>query len=154
MRLQAAQTDSITGTSTRTPTTVASAAPDSGPNKRDRRGHGQLEEIGGADQRARRGDGMLDFETLHQAIRKARIEVDLQGDRDRDQHDMEKPAGDVVRLEREDQDERSEQRGDGDRRESRQQDAFKPYFAAAARISTSRNSVPAASGMTMKTSTE
>ncbi len=32
VRLQAAQTDSITGTSTNTPTTVASAAPDSGPN--------------------------------------------------------------------------------------------------------------------------
>src|SRR4051794_27773637 len=31
VRLQAAQTESITGTSTRTPTTVASAAPDSGP---------------------------------------------------------------------------------------------------------------------------
>src|SRR5947209_2293156 len=32
VRLQAAQTDSMTGTSTKTPTTVASAAPDSGPN--------------------------------------------------------------------------------------------------------------------------
>src|ERR1700688_39555 len=32
VRLHAAQTESITGTSTSTPTTVASAAPDSGPN--------------------------------------------------------------------------------------------------------------------------
>jgi len=32
VRLQAAQTDSITGTSTSTPTTVAKAAPEPGPN--------------------------------------------------------------------------------------------------------------------------
>ena len=32
VRLQAAHTDSMTGTSTRTPTTVASAAPESAPN--------------------------------------------------------------------------------------------------------------------------
>ena len=33
VRLQTAQTESITGTSTSTPTTVARAAPDSGPNR-------------------------------------------------------------------------------------------------------------------------
>ena len=33
VRLQTAQTESITGTSTRTPTTVARAAPDSGPKR-------------------------------------------------------------------------------------------------------------------------
>src|SRR5204862_284809 len=34
VRLQAAHTDSMTGTSTRTPTTVASAAPEPGPTRR------------------------------------------------------------------------------------------------------------------------
>src|SRR5262245_48105162 len=33
VRLQAAHTDNMTGTSTKTPTTVASAAPDSGPKR-------------------------------------------------------------------------------------------------------------------------
>ena len=52
-------TDSMTGTSTSTPTTVASAAPDW--NRTGNRGrHRQFEEVAGADQRRRTGDAPLD----------------------------------------------------------------------------------------------
>jgi len=46
VRLHAAQTESITGTSTSTPTTVASARRIPA-EEGDRGGHGQLEEVGG-----------------------------------------------------------------------------------------------------------
>ena len=49
----------MTGTSIRTPTTVASAAPELKAEQADRRGDGELEEIAGADQRRRTGHAML-----------------------------------------------------------------------------------------------
>ena len=115
--------------------------------------HGQLKEIRSADQRPRSGHGMLDFEPLHKAVSEARIKINLQGDRNRDQHHMEKSPGDVIRLKRKDQHERAEQRRDRDRREFRQQDAFKPCLPVAPHEH-SRSSTPASSGTTINTSTE
>ncbi len=88
--------------------------------------HGQLEEIRRADQRTRRGHGMLDLEPFHEAVSKARIQINLQGDGNGDQHHMGKAACDVIGLKGEDQHQRTEQRRDRDRREFRQQHAFKP----------------------------
>ena len=51
-----------------------------------------------------------DTEEPHQPIGEARVEVHLDQDRDRDQHDVEGPGGDVLRLEGEDRHQREQQR--------------------------------------------
>ena len=58
LRFTIRTTDSITGTSISTPTTVASAAPGLEAEQADRRGDRQLEEVAGADQRRRAGDAV------------------------------------------------------------------------------------------------
>ena len=55
-------TDSITGTSTSTPTTVASAAPDWKPNSAIAAATASSKKLRGADQRRGPGDALLDAE--------------------------------------------------------------------------------------------
>ncbi len=59
VRFTTATTASITGTSMRTPTTVASAAPDSKAEEADGRGHRQFEEVARPDQRRGSGHAVL-----------------------------------------------------------------------------------------------
>ena len=65
-------TESMTGTSTSTPTTVASAAPGLEAEQRDRGGDRELEEIRGADQRRRAGDVVRHAERAVEPIGDAR----------------------------------------------------------------------------------
>ena len=116
----------MTGTSTRTPTTVANAAPRTGSKEGDRGRHGEFKEIAGSDQGSRRGDGMGDLQPLHQAVGERRVEVHLQQDWNSDQDDVPDFSGDVVRLKGENQDQGCEQRNHRDRRELWEEGAFEP----------------------------
>jgi hypothetical protein len=63
-------TESMTGTSTSTPTTVARAAPDSKPNRLIAAATA-LEEVAGADQRSGRRDAVRDAELAAEQIGEA-----------------------------------------------------------------------------------
>jgi hypothetical protein len=67
VRLAKATSDSITGTSTSTPTTVASAAPEFRPKEADGHRHRQFEEVRRADQRAGRATLWGSFHAKAQA---------------------------------------------------------------------------------------
>ena len=73
--------------------------------------------------------------------------------RDGDQDDVEPVAGEVVGLEREDQDQRREQRDHGDRVEERRGSASRTSSVPVARISSVRLRLPKTSGMTMNATT-
>ena len=127
VRLQAAQTESMTGTSTRTPTTVAERRAGIRAEERDGGGHRQFEEIAGADQRAGRGDGVLHFQPASSGRRRGdALKYTCSVIGTAISSTWKEPAGDVVGLKREDEDQSRQQRGDGDRRESRQQRPFEP----------------------------
>ncbi len=96
-RLTKFATASITGTSISTPTTVASAAPDSKPNRRDRRGHRQFEEVARADQRRRTGDAVWRAQRAVEEVRQPRVEEHLDQDRHRQQQDHERLAHESAR---------------------------------------------------------
>src|ERR1035441_9402969 len=95
-------------------------------------GHGELEEIAGADEGPGTRHGMLHLEEPHQSVGQRGVEVDLQGDGHGNQQDVEEAAGDIVGLESEDEDQGGEQRGDGDGREAGQEPLFEPLLSAAA----------------------
>ena len=108
-------TDSMTGTSTSTPTTVASAAPDSKPNRPIAVGHRELEEVAGADQGGGRRHAMRDAEPAVEQIGEPGIEVDLDQDRHGEQHDHQRLPQDLLALEAEQQDQGRQQGEQRDR---------------------------------------
>ena len=69
-------TESMTGTSTSTPTTVANAAPIES-QECDRRGDGELEEIRGADQGRGTSDIVRDTERTVERVGDAGVKIDL-----------------------------------------------------------------------------
>src|ERR1035438_2288198 len=97
-----------------------------GAEQRNGGGDGQPKEIRSADKGARSGHGMLNLEPFHQAVSEAGVEVNLQSNRNRNQQYMEKPPCNVIRLKSKNEDQRAEQRRNGNGREFRQQHAFKP----------------------------
>jgi hypothetical protein len=60
-------------------------------------------EVVRADQRARCSDGVTHLEQARQSVSHRRVEIDLEQHRDSNQGDVERLAGDIVRLERKDQ---------------------------------------------------
>ncbi len=57
-------TDNMTGTSTSTPTTVARAAPEPGPNKRDCSRDRKFKEVTRTDERSWRGNGVFNAQQV------------------------------------------------------------------------------------------
>jgi hypothetical protein len=102
-------TDSMTGTSISTPTTVASAAPDFEAEQADGGGDGQFEEVAGADQRRGPGDAMRSPAAVEQ-IGEAGVEIDLDQDRHGQQRDDQRLRDDLLALEAEQQHQRRQQR--------------------------------------------
>lgn len=121
--------ESMTGTSTRTPTTVASAAPDSGPNKTiavaTANSKKLLAPISAPGARHR----VWHIEALHQHIGQRRIEIDLDKNGDGYEHHMPCLPGYIVGLEREEKHQHGEQRDGGDWDEPRKQSVLEPCLA-------------------------
>ena len=130
VRLQNAQTDNMTGTSIKTPTTVASAAPDSGPNRAMAVATASSKKLLAPMSAPGAATEYCTLEEPHQAISQRGVEVDLDENRNRDQKYVKRFAKDVVRLKREDQDQGGKQRQHADWGEARQQHFFEPLLAA------------------------
>ncbi|MCU7805750.1 MAG: hypothetical protein KZQ96_21405 [Candidatus Thiodiazotropha sp. (ex Lucinoma borealis)] len=79
--------ESITGTSISTPTTVASAAPDSNPKKYNSLSDRQLEEVAGSNQDRLSSNTVSYTELSVQQICQSGIEVNLDQDGYGEQHD-------------------------------------------------------------------
>ena len=69
--------------------------------ERDGRRDGELEEIAGADQRRRAGDAPLDADGAIEQIGEARVEIDLDQDRNGQQADDKRLADDLLALQAE-----------------------------------------------------
>src|SRR6185437_9584244 len=98
----------------------------------DSRRDSQLEKVRCPDERTRRGDSVLHFQKLHEAVSKARVEINLKSDRHCDEHHVEEAPRNVIRLEGENQNQRAKQSGNRDRREFRQQRLLEPGQAVLA----------------------
>ena len=111
---------SMTGTSIKTPTTVARAAPELEAEQRYRRRDRQLEEIAGADQGRRRRHAMLLAQHTVEQVGKSRVEIDLKENRHGEHPDDRGLPQDLLALKAEQQDERGEERKQRKRLQRRQ----------------------------------
>ncbi len=85
VRLRKEQTDSMTGTSTSTPTTVARVAPDISPKSEIAVATASSKKLLAPNQGAGRGDGMRDPEPAREAVDEPGVEIDLDEERDGDE---------------------------------------------------------------------
>ena len=114
-------TDSMTGTSISTPTTVASAAPDWKPNRLMAAATASSKKLLRADQGRRAGDAMLLARNAVQQIGEAGIEIDLDQDRHRQQRDHKRLRQDLLALKAEQQHQCRQQRDERQRLQPVQQ---------------------------------
>ena len=136
MALTIRTTDSITGTSISTPTTVASAAPDWKPNRLIAAATASSKKLlapisaeGAATQCASPSRAV-------EQVGEAGVEIDLDEDRHRQQHDDQRLREDLLALEAEQQHQRGEQRDQRDRLQPLQRSRRRPAASRAARRAT------------------
>ena len=139
-------TDSITGTSIRTPTTVASAAPELNPKRLIAAATANSKKLLAPISAEGAGDAMRLAGCAIQQIGKTRIEIDLDQDRHRQHGDDQRLGQDLLALEAEQQHQRREQRDERNRLQGRKQ---RESAAAAARDTLRRTICAMMTGTTM-----
>jgi len=108
--LQILQTESITGTSTSTPTTVANAAPEFAPNRMMPTAPRQFKEIARPNQRTRSGDFVRHLQATHQLVGQTGFDIGLDDDGHRNQRNGQPAMRETRQLEGENENQLQQQR--------------------------------------------